>query len=155
MTINPVKLKTEDRSFEIDQSDLDTLMAHGLVSRNGDDYRLTLRTEMMQDPGSVGVNHPDPGAIIAVIKAALAARPMGTPGGKIKDLLGDGFDQSLVRNRPFSSGSPDRDSIRILRQFAEMYRSGAQGCEMDFESAQALALAIDDVLSVTSPTASN
>lgn len=41
----------------------------------------------------------------------------------------------------------DRDSIRILRQFARMYRSGAQGASMEADDAMSLALAVDDVLS--------
>lgn len=41
----------------------------------------------------------------------------------------------------------DVDSLRILRQFADQYRSGAAGAEMDCDAAMALALSIDDVLS--------
>jgi hypothetical protein len=42
--------------------------------------------------------------------------------------------------------SADRDSLRFMQQFADMYRSGAQGAEMDADAAQALALSIDDIL---------
>lgn len=47
--------------------------------------------------------------------------------------------------------SPDRDSIRIAKQFAEMYRSGAQGAEMDCDAAQTLALSLDDILAALAP----
>ncbi len=46
----------------------------------------------------------------------------------------------------------DRDSIRFARQFADMYRSGAQGASMEYDAAQALALAIDDILQALKAT---
>lgn len=45
----------------------------------------------------------------------------------------------------------DPDSLRILKQFADQYRSGAQGRMMEYEAAQALALSIDDALSALEP----
>lgn len=38
------------------------------------------------------------------------------------------------------------EALALLRRFADAYRSGAQGCDMDFEAAQAVALAIDTAL---------
>lgn len=44
------------------------------------------------------------------------------------------------------TGTAAPDSIRIATQFADMYRAGAHGAEMDFDAAQKLALSIDDIL---------
>jgi hypothetical protein len=41
----------------------------------------------------------------------------------------------------------DPDSIRIAKQFADMFRSGAQGAGIDCDAAMSLALALDDILS--------
>lgn len=62
------------------------------------------------------------------------------------------LDRTRAKAEPAPSQEPDRDSLRIARQFADMYRSGAQGAEMDCDAAQALALAIDDILSVPAPS---
>lgn len=62
------------------------------------------------------------------------------------------LDRTRAKVEPAPSQEPDRDSLRIARQFADMYRSGAQGAEMDCDAAQALALAIDDILSVPAPS---
>lgn len=63
-------------------------------------------------------------------------------------------DAGFVVLRPEKVASParsaevvaDHDSLRILEDFAQQYRSGDQGAEMDRGAAQAVALSIDDVL---------
>lgn len=55
--------------------------------------------------------------------------------------------QSLRSAHPAVRVKADHDSIRIVRQFADQYRSGAQGALLECDAAQTVALAIDDILS--------
>lgn len=61
-------------------------------------------------------------------------------------------EEAIVQNPPTPTPQgqwPGEEAV--LRKFADGYRSGAQGCDMEWDAAQALALAIDKVLATPLP----
>jgi hypothetical protein len=68
---------------------------------------------------------------------------------EVRRIVTDGF-ASLERPAVSEGVSAKLDETQagdaLLRSFADMYRSGEQGAQMDYDAAQALALAIDEAL---------
>jgi hypothetical protein len=63
-----------DLPVGISEDALHTLMAHGMLRQlDGQLYRLAGGSELEADPGSAGVNVHTPGAVLAVLRAALSA----------------------------------------------------------------------------------
>ncbi len=86
-----------------------------------------------------------------LVTTYLAALPQAEPVEFHVTDRKNGIDYTERRASPTPAVSrPDRDSVRIAKQFADMYQSGAQGAEMDCDAAQALALSIADILAALS-----
>lgn len=76
-----------------------TLMAHGVLATLPDGRcRLATEGELRDDPGSAGVNHNSPGAVLACLRAALRAQPAG---GKVRELTWVGQDYCQTRGALF------------------------------------------------------
>lgn len=59
--------------YSLSEDAYTTLMAHGLLVRVGEGtFRLSTEEELIADPGSAGVNHPHPAAVIGISRAMLA-----------------------------------------------------------------------------------
>jgi hypothetical protein len=87
-----------DKSWRVPPGKLSTLMGHGLLGKRADGtYRLCDSEEMERDPGSAGVNNPRALAVLAVVRAALAAAPTSPePSPASEDVLAEGIDQLLA-----------------------------------------------------------
>lgn len=63
--------------YDLTADDQTTLMLHGLLRLVvPGHYALSSADALRGDPGAVGVNHPEPAAVLAVIRSALAAQPV-------------------------------------------------------------------------------
>lgn len=68
------RLIDDGEAYALSADAMSTLMAYGLLASTSDgSFRLAHADELMADPGSAGVNHNHPKAVLAIVRAALSA----------------------------------------------------------------------------------
>lgn len=72
----PLILTVGENAFAMTPDIKDMLMAHGHLQKVPAGYELSSEAKLRQDPGSTGVNHNEPMAVQAMLKAALSALPL-------------------------------------------------------------------------------
>lgn len=72
----PYRLAGSGAVYTMSEDAMSILMAHGVLAKIEDGtYRFATEDEMRRDPGSAGVNHPEPLAVLSCLRSAASLLP--------------------------------------------------------------------------------